>query len=40
MKVNEITDDLITQMLVNDPIHQLKTDESDREKDATVLVNV
>lgn len=40
MKVNEITNDLITEMLVYDPIHQLKTDERDREKDATVFVNV
>ena len=40
MKVNEITNDLITEMLVNDPIHQLKTDERDREKDSTVFVNV
>jgi hypothetical protein len=40
MKVNKITNDLITEMLVYDPIHQLKTDERDREKDATVFVNV
>mgnify|MGYP001215763138 CR=1 FL=1 len=40
MKVNEVANDLITEMLVNDPIHQLKTDESNREKYATVLVNV
>ena len=40
MKVYKVTNDLITEMLVNDPVHQLKADESDGKKDATVLVNV
>ena len=40
MEIDKVVDNMVAQMLVNDPIHQLKTDESNREKYATVLVNV
>ena len=40
MKVNEVIDDLIAQMLVNDPVHELEAREGDGKKDSAVLVNV
>ena len=40
MKIDEVTDDLITQMLVNNPVHQLEACEGDGKKDTAVLVNV
>ena len=39
-KVDKVINDNITQVLVNDPVHELEACEGDREENATVLVNV
>ena len=40
MKVNEVINDVITQVLVDDPVHELEARKGDWKNDAAVLVNV
>ena len=40
LQVDQIRNHVVTQLLVNDPIHQLETREGDREDDPGILVNV
>ena len=40
LEVYKVINDIIAQVLVNDPVHELEACEGDREEDATVLVNV
>ena len=39
-QVNYVIHHIITKVAVDDPVHQLEASEGDREKDATVLVDV
>ena len=40
VQVDEVLQDLVTQVLVNDPVHQLEAGEGHGEDDPAVLVNV
>ena len=40
MEIDKVVDNMVAQMLVNDPIHELEACKGDGEKDTAVLVNV
>ena len=40
LEVNEVFDDVVAQVLVDDPVHELEARKGDGKNDAAVLVNV
>lgn len=40
MEVDEVVDDMVAQVLIDDPVHELEAGEGHWENDPTVLVNV